>query len=95
MFGWPISELTFMSRVGLQQKVHRARPFADPDAAARKIVEIATGAYKSNRYARLRLPVDRTTETSTEIAMMCWGMPPPPRIGGASVMNVWNASSLH
>jgi len=40
-------------------------------------------------------PVDRTTETSTEIAMMCWGMPPPSRIGGASVVNVWNASSLH
>jgi len=56
MFGWPISELTFMSRVGLQHEVHRARPFADPDAAARKIVEIATGAYKSDRYARLRLP---------------------------------------
>src|SRR6201992_3109984 len=40
-------------------------------------------------------PVIRNTEAGTEIAMMRWGMPPPPRPGGAPVTNIRNTSSPH
>lgn len=30
-------------------------------------------------------PVIRNAETGTELAMLRWGMPPPPRTGGAPV----------
>ena len=35
-------------------------------------------------------PVIRNTEAGTEIAMMRWGMPPPPRTGGPPVTNIRN-----
>jgi hypothetical protein len=40
-------------------------------------------------------PVIRNTETGSELAMMRWGMPPPPKIGGAPVTNIRNTSSPH
>jgi hypothetical protein len=40
-------------------------------------------------------PVIRNTEIGTELATMRWGMPPPPKIGGAPVTNIRNTSSLH
>jgi putative SOS response-associated peptidase YedK len=40
-------------------------------------------------------PVIRNTENGTELAMMRWGMPPPPRTGGPPVTNIRNTSSLH
>jgi putative SOS response-associated peptidase YedK len=40
-------------------------------------------------------PVIRNTENGTELAMMRWGMPPPPRTGGPPVTNIRNTSSPH
>src|ERR1700741_2230830 len=40
-------------------------------------------------------PVVRNTATGSELAMMRWAMPPPPKIGGAPVTNIRNTSSPH
>ena len=40
-------------------------------------------------------PVIRNTDHGTELAMMRWGMPPPPRTGGPPVTNIRNTSSPH
>src|SRR6516164_8116579 len=40
-------------------------------------------------------PVIRNTDTGRELAMMRWGMPPPPRTGGPPVTNIRNTSSPH
>ena len=40
-------------------------------------------------------PVIRNTDTGTEMTLMRWGMPPPPRTGGPPVTNVRNTSSPH
>jgi putative SOS response-associated peptidase YedK len=40
-------------------------------------------------------PVVRNSETGRELAMMRWGMPPPPRTGGPPVTNIRNTSSPH
>jgi putative SOS response-associated peptidase YedK len=40
-------------------------------------------------------PVIRNTDTGSEIAMMRWGMPPPPRTGGPPVTNIRNTTSPH
>ncbi|MEY9148725.1 SOS response-associated peptidase [Bradyrhizobium elkanii] len=40
-------------------------------------------------------PVVRNTDTGREMAMMRWGMPPPPRAGQFPVTNVRNTSSPH
>ena len=38
-------------------------------------------------------PVIRNTDTGRELAMMRWGMPPPPRTGGPPVTNIRNTTS--
>jgi len=38
-------------------------------------------------------PVVRNTEAGTEMTLMRWGMPPPPRTGGPPVTNIRNTSS--
>src|SRR5258705_13646043 len=40
-------------------------------------------------------PVVRNTDTGTEMTLMRWGMPPPPRTGGPPVTNIRNTSSPH
>ena len=40
-------------------------------------------------------PVIRNTDTGSEMILMRWGMPPPPRTGGPPVTNVRNTSSPH
>jgi hypothetical protein len=40
-------------------------------------------------------PVIRYTDAGTEMVMMRWGMPPPPRTGGPPVTNIRNTSSPH
>ena len=40
-------------------------------------------------------PVIRNTEVGTEMTLMRWGMPPPPRTGGPPVTNIRNTSSPH
>jgi putative SOS response-associated peptidase YedK len=40
-------------------------------------------------------PVIRNSEGGPEMLMMRWGMPPPPRMGGAPVTNIRNTSSPH
>jgi putative SOS response-associated peptidase YedK len=40
-------------------------------------------------------PVIRNTEGGSEMAMMRWGMPPPPRMGGPPVTNIRNTTSPH
>jgi hypothetical protein len=40
-------------------------------------------------------PVIRNTDTGRELAMMRWGMPPPPRTGGQPVTNIRNTTSPH
>ena len=40
-------------------------------------------------------PVIRNTDTGTEMTLMRWGMPPPPRTGGPPVTNIRNTSSPH
>jgi putative SOS response-associated peptidase YedK len=40
-------------------------------------------------------PVIRNTEAGTEMTLMRWGMPPPPRTGGPSITNIRNMSSPH
>jgi putative SOS response-associated peptidase YedK len=40
-------------------------------------------------------PIIRNTDTGRELAMMRWGMPPPPRTGGPPVTNIRNTSSPH
>jgi len=40
-------------------------------------------------------PVIRNTDTGTELAMMRWGMPPPPKIGGPPVTHIRNTSPPH
>jgi putative SOS response-associated peptidase YedK len=40
-------------------------------------------------------PVVRNTDTGTEMVLMRWGMPPPPRTGGPPVTNIRNTSSPH
>jgi len=40
-------------------------------------------------------PVIRNTQTATELAMMRWGMPPPPCTGGPPVTNIRNTTSPH
>jgi putative SOS response-associated peptidase YedK len=40
-------------------------------------------------------PVIRNTATGRELAMMRWGMPPPPRTPGPPVTNIRNTSSPH
>src|SRR5258708_24989160 len=40
-------------------------------------------------------PVIRNTDTGTELTMMRWGMPPPPRTGGPPATNIRNTSSPH
>jgi putative SOS response-associated peptidase YedK len=39
--------------------------------------------------------VVRNPEAGRELAVMRWGMPPPPRAGGAPVTNIRNTSSPH
>jgi putative SOS response-associated peptidase YedK len=39
--------------------------------------------------------VIRNTDAGTQLVMMRWGMPPPPRTGGAPVTNIRNTSSPH
>jgi putative SOS response-associated peptidase YedK len=40
-------------------------------------------------------PVARNDNGEREMVMMRWGMPPPPKSGGAPVTNIGNASSPH
>jgi putative SOS response-associated peptidase YedK len=40
-------------------------------------------------------PVVRNVGTERELTMMRWGMPPPPKFGGAPVTNIRNTSSPH
>jgi putative SOS response-associated peptidase YedK len=40
-------------------------------------------------------PVIRNTQVGMELVTMRWGMPPPPRTGGAPVTNIRNTSSPH
>jgi putative SOS response-associated peptidase YedK len=40
-------------------------------------------------------PVIRNTDVGTEMVTMRWGMPPPPRTGGAPFTNIRNTSSPH
>jgi putative SOS response-associated peptidase YedK len=40
-------------------------------------------------------PVVRNTDTGSELVMMCWGMPPPPRAGGARVTDIRNIDLPH
>jgi putative SOS response-associated peptidase YedK len=40
-------------------------------------------------------PVVRNTESGRELAMMRWGMPPPPRAASYPVTNIRNTSSPH
>ena len=40
-------------------------------------------------------PVIRNSDGGTEMATMRWGMPPPPRMGGAPVTNIRNTTSPH
>ena len=40
-------------------------------------------------------PVIRNTHHGTELTTMRWGMPPPPKFGGAPVTNIRNTSSPH
>ena len=40
-------------------------------------------------------PVVRNLGADRELAVMRWGMPPPPRAGGPAVTNIRNASSPH
>jgi putative SOS response-associated peptidase YedK len=40
-------------------------------------------------------PVIRNTSEGTEMTLMRWGMPPPPRTGGPPVTNIRNTSSPH
>ena len=40
-------------------------------------------------------PVIRNPGTGRELAMMRWGMPPPPRTGGPPVTYIRNTSSPH
>jgi hypothetical protein len=40
-------------------------------------------------------PVIRNASDGWELAMMRWGMPPPPRTGGLPVTNIRNTSSPH
>src|ERR1700745_3672096 len=46
-------------------------------------------------YPDFPAPVLRDTEAGRELSMMRWGMPPPPRAGGAPVTNIRNTSSPH
>jgi putative SOS response-associated peptidase YedK len=39
--------------------------------------------------------VIRNTDTGTEMTLMRWGMPPPPRTGGPPVTNIRNTASPH
>jgi putative SOS response-associated peptidase YedK len=40
-------------------------------------------------------PVIRNTDTGSEMVLMRWGMPPPPRTGGPPVTNIRNTTSPH
>ena len=40
-------------------------------------------------------PVIRNTDAGSEMNLMRWGMPPPPRTGGPPVTNIRNTSSPH
>jgi putative SOS response-associated peptidase YedK len=40
-------------------------------------------------------PVVRIAGAARELVLMRWGMPPPPRTGGAPVTNIRNTSSPH
>jgi len=40
-------------------------------------------------------PVIRNADTGTEMVLMCWDMPPTPRMGGPPGTNIRNTSSLH
>jgi putative SOS response-associated peptidase YedK len=40
-------------------------------------------------------PVVRNAGADRELAMMRWGMPPPPKFGGPPVTNIRNTSSPH
>ena len=40
-------------------------------------------------------PVVRNTDAGSEMLLMRWGMPPPPRTGGPPVTNIRNTSSPH
>jgi putative SOS response-associated peptidase YedK len=40
-------------------------------------------------------PVIRNTDTGRELAMMRWGMPPPPKSPWPPVTNIRNTSSPH
>src|SRR6059058_1494835 len=40
-------------------------------------------------------PVVRNTVAGSEMTLMRWGMPPPPKFGGAPVTNIRNTSSPH
>jgi len=40
-------------------------------------------------------PVVRNADAGRELAMMRWGMPPPPRAGGYPVTNIRNTTSPH
>jgi putative SOS response-associated peptidase YedK len=40
-------------------------------------------------------PVIRNTDAGSQLAMMRWGMPPPPRAGNFPVTNIRNTSSPH
>jgi putative SOS response-associated peptidase YedK len=41
------------------------------------------------------VPVIRNTAAGRELVTMRWGMPPPPKFGGAPVTNIRNTSSPH
>jgi putative SOS response-associated peptidase YedK len=40
-------------------------------------------------------PVVRNSDAGSEMVLMRWGMPPPPRAGGPPVTNIRNMSSPH
>jgi putative SOS response-associated peptidase YedK len=40
-------------------------------------------------------PLVRNARDRRELTMMRWGMPPPPKLGGAPVINIRNTSSRH
>jgi putative SOS response-associated peptidase YedK len=40
-------------------------------------------------------PVVRNDAAGTELTMMRWGMPPPPKFGGPPVTNIRNTTSPH
>jgi len=75
--------------------LYSVTPNQAPIIALFRIINRYVGNLAPGVFPDYPAPVIRKTDTGTEMTLMRWGMPPPPRTGGPPVTNIRSTSSPH